>query len=85
LTQDPAPRLLYCFGTNDDGKAVTADSLVQRVKSEDIKKGELIVGVTEPDSPLAKELSDAGLKPVGVMAACSQAVKRVNAELKIKE
>jgi CRISPR-associated protein Cst2 len=85
LTQDPAPRLLYCFGTNGDGNAVSAHSLVQRIKSEDIKKSELIVGVTEPDSPLAKELSEAGLKPVGVKAACAEAVKRISAELKIKE
>ena len=85
LTQDAAARLLYCFGTDDDGKAVTANSLVQRIKSEDIKKDELIVGVTELESALAKELSEAGLKPVGVKAACSDAVMRVNAELKIKE
>jgi CRISPR-associated protein Cst2 len=85
LTQDPAPRLLYCFGVNDDGKAVTAGALVQRIKSGDIKKDELIVGVTELDSPLAKELTEAGLMPVGVKAACSEAVKRINAELKSKE
>jgi CRISPR-associated protein Cst2 len=85
LTQDPAPRLLYCFGIKDDGKAVTANSLIQRIKSDDIKKSELIVGVTEPDSPLAKELSEAGLKSVGIKAACSEAVKRINAELEIKE
>ena len=84
LTQDPAPRLLYCFGTPDDGKTVTAYSLVQRIKSGDIGKEEIIVGVTEPDSALAKEFSDAGLKTLGVKAACAEAVQRINAELKIK-
>jgi CRISPR-associated protein Cst2 len=85
LTQDPAPRLLYCFNTPDDGRTISAHALLQRIKSGDIDKKELIVGVTEPDSALAKQLAEGGIDPVGVKAACDQAVKRINAELKIKE
>jgi CRISPR-associated protein Cst2 len=85
LTQDPAPRLLYCFTTSDDGKTVSALALLQRIKSGDIDKKEIIVGVAEPDSPLAKELAQSGLEAVGVKAARDLAVKRINAELKSKE
>jgi CRISPR-associated protein Cst2 len=84
LTPDPAPRLLYCFGTKDDGKTVTADSLAARLSAGDVTANELIAGVGDLNSPLAKQLSEAGVKPVGVKAACAEAVKRINAELKVK-
>lgn len=84
LTPDPAPRLLYCFSTKDDGKTVTADALIQRLNTGDITKEELIVGVSDLDSPFAKQAAEAGVKPQGVKAACAEAVKRINAELKIK-
>jgi CRISPR-associated protein Cst2 len=84
LTPDPAPRLLYCFNTKDDGKTITADALVARLKVEDIKKDELILGVSDFESPLAQQLKSNGIDPLGVKAACAEAVKRINAELKIK-
>ena len=77
--------MLYCFNTPDDGKSISATALLQRIKSGDIDKKEIVVGVAEPDSPLAKQLTEAGMDPVGVKAACDLAVKRINAELKIKE
>jgi CRISPR-associated protein Cst2 len=85
LTHDPAPRLLYCFNTPDDGKTISAHALLQRIKSGDIDMKELIVGITEPDSALAKQFAAGGIDPVGVKAACDQAVKRINAALKAKE
>ena len=84
LTADPAPRLLYCFATNDNGKSVTADTLVKRLAAGDIARGELIVGVSDLESPLATQLADAGVTPQGVKAACAAAVKRINAELDVK-
>lgn len=84
LTDDPAPRLLYCFGTTDNGKTVTADALFARVKAGDIGADELIVGVGNLDSPLAEQAKAAGLEPQGVKAACAQAVEQVNAKLKTK-
>lgn len=84
LTPDPAPRLLYCFNTKDDGKTVTADALVARLTAGDIGASELIAGVGDLASPLAKQLTEAGVKPTGVKAACAEAVKRINTELKIK-
>ena len=85
LTPDPAPRLLYCFDTRDDGKTVLAPALVARIKAGDIDPAELILGVGDLDSPLAKQLAAAGVKAVGNKAACAEAVKRINSTLGIKE
>jgi CRISPR-associated protein Cst2 len=85
LTQDPAPRLLYCFETHDDGKTVVASKLLQRIATADIDPKELILGVSDLDSQLAKELNAKGVVVHGVKAACAEAVKRINAELKVKE
>lgn len=84
LTDDPAPRLLYCFGTPDDGKTLNADALIRRVESGDIDKGELIVGVSDLTCLLAKQFQEAGITPVGVKAACAEAVKRINGKLGIE-
>jgi len=84
LTHDPAPRLLYCFGTVDDGKSVTADTLMKRIAVGDIDPKELLLGVSDLDSQLAKQLGAVGVAPLGVKAACAEAVKRINVELKVK-
>ena len=84
LTADPAPRLLYCFSTHDDGKTVTADALLKRLQAGDIAKEELVLGVSDLESPLARQFAEVGVTPHGVKAACAEAVKRINADLKIK-
>jgi CRISPR-associated protein Cst2 len=84
LTQDPAPRLLYCFDTNDNAKTVTADSLLKRIAAGDVAADELILGVGDLDSPMAKEFKNAGVATSGVKAACAEAVNRINTALKIK-
>ena len=43
ITDDPAPRLLYCFDTPDDGKTVIAPRLEARIAAGDIDPTELIV------------------------------------------
>ena len=83
LTQDPAPRLLYCFETHDDGKSVVAPKLLQRLASEDIDPKELLLGVADLESQLAKDLKAKGVTVLGVKKACDEAVKRINSELKI--
>ena len=83
LTPDPAPRLLYCFGTDDDGKTAHADALLARIKAGDIKAEELILGVSDTESKLAVTLAGAKVAVSGVKAACEAPVKRINAELKI--
>ncbi|MFZ1935824.1 MAG: type I-B CRISPR-associated protein Cas7/Cst2/DevR [Thermoguttaceae bacterium] len=81
ITSDPAPRLLYCFSTNDDGRTVNAPSLLQRIKAGDIAADELIAGIGDLDSALAKELKTVNVKVCGVKAACAQAVAIINAKL----
>lgn len=84
LTADPAPRLLYCFSTSDSGKTVAADVVINRLEAGDVTKEELIVGVSDLGSALAKQFSNVGVTVHGVKAACAEAIKRINAELKLK-
>ena len=81
ITSDPAPRLLYCFSTNDDGRTVNVPSLVQRIKAGDVSADELIAGVGDLDSPLANELKTVKVKVCGVKAACAEAVATINAKV----
>ena len=84
ITADPAPRLLYCFDTNDDGKTVTAGAVLKRITAGDLTKDELILGMCDLDSPLAEQFKACGITPLGVKAACAEAVKQINARLKQK-
>lgn len=84
ITQDPAPRLLYCFDTSDDGKTVTANSLVKRIDAGDIAKEEIILGVGDLASPLAEQLKKIGIEALGVKAACAKVVAGINGKLGIE-
>lgn len=81
LTQDPAPRFLYCFDTPDDGKTVHAKKLIDRLAVEDIKAEELIVGSADTGSALATELKARNVTVLGVVKACELAVARINEQL----
>ena len=82
LTEDPAPRLLYCFTTTDDGRTVQTPSLLSRLQAGDIAASELIVGVSDLSSPLARQLSDLGIPVSGVKAARDTAVRAMVSRLK---
>lgn len=87
VTQDPAPRLLYCFDTADHGRTVGAAALVRRVEQGDIPAAELILGGEFHGSADAAKLRQAGAfvgAQSGVRAACDEAVRRIRAELKLK-
>jgi len=75
VTSDPAPRLLYCFETPDDGKSVTAPRLEARVAAGDIDPKELIVAGVDIAGVTRKK---------GVKAACAEAVERIAADLKVR-
>jgi CRISPR-associated protein Cst2 len=86
ITDDPAPRFLYCFETADDGKTVIAPALQERVKDGDINGKELILGGTFAKSEAAKKLgafigANGGS---GVKGAAAEAVKRIQSLLGIK-
>ena len=87
ITDDPAPRLLYCFDTPDDGKTVTAPSLVERVKAGDIAPDELVVGgtIASESNPSAQQLRELGVKAIfdGVKAAINEACNRIDEKLKV--
>jgi CRISPR-associated protein Cst2 len=84
ITPDPAPRLLYCFETPDDGKTISAPDLEDRIRSGDIDPKELFLGGPFAESDLGKRLSRMGAivpEPFGVLAAVEAAVGRINAAL----
>lgn len=85
LTEDPAPRLLYCFDTDSDGKTFGAGSLEKRIGCGDVDPAELIVGVTETDGPFAEQMRGAGVNEIhGPKAAVSLACERVAAHADVK-
>jgi CRISPR-associated protein Cst2 len=73
ITDDPAPRLLYCFDTPDAGKTVATPRLAKRVTDGDIDPKELIVAGVEVAGVDGKK---------GVKAACAEAVDRITKLLK---
>lgn len=84
ITDDPAPRLLYCFETTDEGRTIEAPILTQRVADNDIKGKELVIGGSFARSQTAKELQGLGATipaPGGVLAAVEEVVKRIKAAL----
>lgn len=87
ITDDPAPRLLYCFETEDNGKTVTAPTLFRRIDGGDIDPKELILGGTFAAHPAISELKAKGAAvfPHGVKAAVAEAVSRINKTLHVKE
>ena len=84
VTQDPAPRLLYCFDTPDDGKTIGAHGLEGRIRSRDIDPKELFLGGPFAESEYGKKLREMGAtipEPFGVRAAVEAAVRHIDAEL----
>jgi CRISPR-associated protein Cst2 len=75
ITSDPAPRLLYCFDTPDDGRTVIAPRLEARVTAGDIAASELIVAGVKIKGVETEK---------GVKAACATAVERMTVALKMK-
>ncbi len=86
VTDDPAPRLLYCFGTEDNGRSVNAQALLDRVTLGDVDPKELILGGPVAVSPMGASLRARGAfvgEPAGVLQACAESVRRINARLGI--
>jgi len=76
VTDDMAPRLLYCF--EEEGGRVDVPALLSRVKAGDIRGDELIVGGPVIESTAGKELGALGAKLVaGARAAAAAAQGRL--------
>ena len=89
VTDDPAPRLLYCFETSDGGKSIDAPVLLKRVESTDgtpdILPDELIVGGALADTQTGDELGKKGASVHrGVKSAIEDACSRINASLNVE-
>lgn len=88
ITDDPAPRFLYCF-ESADGKTVDAPQLLERVEEGDIDGKELILGGTIARSATGKKLQELGAfiganGQSGVKGAMTEAVRQINAKLGIE-
>ena len=84
VTHDPAPRLLYCFDTPDDGKTVGAHGIEDRIRSGDIDPKELFLGGPFAESEFGKKLRDMGAtvpEPFGVRAAVEATIRHIDAVL----
>jgi CRISPR-associated protein Cst2 len=84
ITEDPAPRILYCFEPHEGGKYVFAPSVVHRIKSGDIQADELLVGAGDTESGIAKEFKQYEVPVSGVKAAIAAACERVDELLGVK-
>jgi CRISPR-associated protein Cst2 len=83
ITHDPAPRLLYCFDTYDDGKTVDAPALLSKVEAGDIEPKELILGGSITNAPSGKKLRELGAfvgDPTGIKSAAAEALRRISAK-----
>ena len=82
VTDDPAPRILYCFTQNDDG-SISAEDLVRRVNAGDIDASELFIG-----GPLAANEEIKRLKGIqlfdGVKACFTQCKSVLKKSIKKK-
>jgi CRISPR-associated protein Cst2 len=87
LTVDPAPRILYCYKTTDEGRFVDAPDLLARVEDGDIDAKELVLGGPFALSATGQRLKALGAfvgeKP-GVKAAAAEAMRRINGKLGIE-
>ena len=81
ITDDPAPRILYCFDTEDGGKTVSADTLLNRIECRDVLPEELIVGISENNTPLADELKSKKVAVSGVRSAIQTAAERISKKM----
>jgi CRISPR-associated protein Cst2 len=84
ITDDPAPRLLYCFETTDDGQTLKAPALLKRIEAGDVKPDELILGTSDTAGPLAEAFRGADVTVTGVKDAINQANQKIHSQLTSK-
>jgi CRISPR-associated protein Cst2 len=86
ITDDPAPRFLYCFDSGDEGKTVGVQALLDRVEDGDIDPRELVLGGKVAASDTGSQLKERGAfvgDRAGVKVARAEAVRRLNQRLGI--
>ncbi|MCK5244363.1 MAG: hypothetical protein KAJ90_03750 [Desulfobacterales bacterium] len=78
ITENPAPRILYCFD-EVDGKITVSDEFIRKVDSKDILTEELFIGGLIADLPEVKSLKTKVCEP-----GIKQIVKECNAVISDK-
>ncbi len=84
VTDDPAPRIMFCFDENDRGE-VSMHKLVRRMQGDepDVPPSEVIVGTAFDGILGESEAREKGATVLeGVKAAFSEALKRIEGRLK---
>ena len=81
ITDDPAPRLLYCFEHHENG-LVHAPELVRRIRVGDILPSELYIGGLLADDPDITALKGVHVHQ-GVKAAVTDFSKKLTERLKL--
>ena len=85
ITDDPAPRLLYCFDTPDGGKTLSADALLRRVEAGDVSPSELLLGTDNATSDMAKAFAELKVPVAGIKATVQTVCDSINQQLAITE
>ena len=85
ITDDPAPRILYCFETPDNGKTVAVPEILRKLDSGDLKAEEMIAGGAMVGTLRGTDYGEAVTLFDGVKGALDEACTRINAKLGIKE
>ena len=86
VTDDPAPRLLYCFGPAGDDPmdlqhVTLRPDLIARVEAQDILADELILGGSIADRDEVRQLANLGATVLpGVKQAVAAAIERIDVE-----
>lgn len=81
MTNDPAPRILYCFEENGDNK-ITAGELARRIKSGDISADEIYIGGPVSEDVSLKSIVPADRLFAGTRKAAEAFRSAVEKELK---
>lgn len=77
VSQDPAPRILYCFASH--GPEVTLPDLIRRVRGGDIDPRELVIGGSVADSLRDIAAFEGAALHAGVTAAADEICRRLQA------
>jgi CRISPR-associated protein Cst2 len=80
VSEDPAPRILYCFNSNARD-VIGIPELLRKVRAGDIRASELIIGgpILERLSPDDRNVFDEAKTFAGVRAACEATCARIEA------
>lgn len=82
ISEDPAPRILYCFQEQDNN--ITVHDLVRKVEAGDILKEELYIGGLAADLPEIKALNLENCFP-GIKKTVEECANAIKQKLNIEE